>query len=76
MDMTAKWMEKWEKKEPPNEFRRFIGTAKRWSKCRACGGPIEPGTLHLCFRYQDGAWRKKFRLCGFCIWKILEVVKI
>lgn len=60
---------------PPDEYMRYVEAAKREARCRACGGPIEPGRLHFCFRYRDGAWRRKFRLCGSCIRRILQEVK-
>ena len=60
---------------PPDEYMRYVEAAKREARCRACEGPIEPGRLHFCFRYQDGAWRRKFRLCGSCIRRILQEVK-
>ena len=54
----------------------FVGKAKRQKKCRCCEGIISKGQLHFSFIYRDNLWLKHLNLCGFCLWKILEEVKI
>ena len=60
---------------PPDEFLRYVEAAGKEAKCRACGAPIPKGTKHLCFRFQDGAWRRSFRLCNLCLSKIAREAK-
>jgi len=57
------------------DHERFIGVSSRQTKCRCCGGAMEPGSWHFCFRYLDGSWRKSLRICSFCLFKILKEVK-
>jgi hypothetical protein len=57
---------------PPDEYMRYVEAAKREAKCRACGAPIPKGKKHLCFHYQDDAWRRRFRLCNLCLSKIIR----
>ena len=56
----------------PPEYMRYVEAADRTAKCRACGEPIATGTKHFCFRYQDAAWRRSFRLCNQCLSKIIR----
>jgi len=75
-DMTENRLdESWRQPLPPNEYMRYVEAAKREAKCRACGASIPKGTKHLCFRYQDSAWRRSFRLCKLCLGKIIREAK-
>jgi hypothetical protein len=75
-DMTEnRFDESWRQALPPDEYMRYVEAAKREARCRACGAPIPKATKHLCFRFQDGLWRRSFRLCNACLGKIIREAK-